>query len=200
MPVFAMTLFAATLSISPGPVNLIILSTALNHGAPSALRFVTGATLGFTALLVLTGLGLSATEYLPRLALDMIALIGAGIILWFGYGLLRSKGWDDLSDQPIPGFWQGVTLQWLNPKAWAACLSGVALFNLQGDTTGLLQFATLYCVVCFFGIGAWAVLGQGLTRYFHTQNRRRLLNIGLGLCLIGLALTLAAPTVMGLVD
>lgn len=192
IPLLPMALFAASLSLAPGPVNLIILSTALNHGVRAPLRFITGATLGFTALLVLTGLGLSATQALAQGWMDLLSCIGATVILYFGYGLLRAEGSLDTQNAPIPGFWQGAALQWLNPKAWIACLSGVALFNLQGKTLELIQFSTLYCVVCFCGIGAWAVLGHNLTRWLDTARKRRALNATLGACLILLALSLAA--------
>lgn len=199
IPFLPMALFAASLSLAPGPVNLIILSTALNHGVSAPLRFITGATVGFTALLILTGLGLSATQALPDGAVDVISCLGALVILYFGYGLLRAEGSLDTRQIPVPGFWQGAALQWMNPKAWIACLSGVALFNLQGKTLELMQFSALYFIVCFCGIGAWAVLGHNLTRLLNTARRRRMLNIGLGLCLMVLALSLSAPALLRLI-
>jgi threonine/homoserine/homoserine lactone efflux protein len=56
--IFAMCLFSLSMSISPGPVNLITLSTGVNHGFKNAMPFVSGATLGFTLLLLMVGLGL----------------------------------------------------------------------------------------------------------------------------------------------
>lgn len=195
MPFLSMTLFAAALSLAPGPVNLIILSTGVTHGARAALRFVVGATVGFTALLVLTGLGLSATRAFPEWVVDMISCLGALVVCYFGVQLIRARGGFASHAVPIPGFWQGAALQWMNPKAWIASLSGVAMFGLQGDTWGLMQFAALYFAVCFVGIGLWAPLGEWLSKGLNTPLRQRMFTITLGLCLIALALSLSAPAV-----
>ena len=51
--------FALDASISPGPVNVVALSSGASHGLSATLRHVAGATLGFVLLLVLAGLGLA---------------------------------------------------------------------------------------------------------------------------------------------
>jgi threonine/homoserine/homoserine lactone efflux protein len=52
---FAMLMFSLTMSISPGPVNMVIISSS--HGFRKTLPFVSGATIGFTLLLILVGFG-----------------------------------------------------------------------------------------------------------------------------------------------
>lgn len=53
---FAMFSFSLAMSISPGPVNMIILSSGVNYGAKRTIRYVSGATIGFTLLLLFVGL------------------------------------------------------------------------------------------------------------------------------------------------
>ena len=105
--IFAKLVFALTLSVAPGPVNLITLSTGLNHGARSALGFVFGATAGFTLLLALIGLGAQAVANQAQAVFDVLAVLGAGLILYFGVGLLRSDGAQDAAAAPVPSAWQG---------------------------------------------------------------------------------------------
>lgn len=54
--IIAMSLFALSMSISPGPVNLITFSSGLNYGFLPSLPFVAGAALGFTLLLVVVAI------------------------------------------------------------------------------------------------------------------------------------------------
>ena len=49
----SMAAFALAASISPGPVNIVALSSGAQYGFRPSLRHVSGATLGFTLLLVL---------------------------------------------------------------------------------------------------------------------------------------------------
>ncbi|MDP1136747.1 LysE family translocator, partial [Klebsiella pneumoniae] len=56
--ILPMTAFALAASISPGPVNLVCLSSGTRYPISRGLIFVTGATLGFIALFMTIGLGL----------------------------------------------------------------------------------------------------------------------------------------------
>lgn len=189
-PVIAMCAFALTLSISPGPVNVLTLSTGLNHGVRRAIPFVTGATVSFTMLLLAIGLGLGAlAESLGR-AFDLLAVLGAGLIAWFGFKLATATGSLSTEAAPIPTFWHGVMLQVLNPKAWGACIAAVAIFELQDAPAHLAIFVCLYGVICFLGIGSWAFFGQQVKRFLTSTMRLRVFNIALGLTLIALAIAL----------
>lgn len=57
-PALSMAAFALAISLTPGPVNPVALTSGARHGWRAATPHVFGATLGFTALLVLVGLGL----------------------------------------------------------------------------------------------------------------------------------------------
>ena len=77
MTVFlAMAVFSFVMSISPGPVNIITLSIGANSGFRSALPFVSGATVGFTLLLLLIGIGLGESVMSAPYFIDVISVIG----------------------------------------------------------------------------------------------------------------------------
>lgn len=54
---FAMFFFSLAMSISPGPVNMVIVSSGINYGIKRTMPYVSGATIGFTLLLLFIGLG-----------------------------------------------------------------------------------------------------------------------------------------------
>nr|BFE96380.1 hypothetical protein GCM10020185_69160 [Pseudomonas brassicacearum subsp. brassicacearum] len=57
--ILSMAAFALVASITPGPVNIVALSSGARYGFRATLRHVGGATLGFVLLLVLMGLGVA---------------------------------------------------------------------------------------------------------------------------------------------
>lgn len=66
--ILPMSAFALVASVSPGPVNLVCLSSGTRYPVSQGLVFVTGATLGFIALFIAIGLGLhSLLEHAPGL-------------------------------------------------------------------------------------------------------------------------------------
>jgi len=192
--IFAMTAFALIMSVSPGPVNVVTLSSGLNFGIFRTLPFVSGATVGFTALLVVFGLGMSQIIEANSTVLIPLKYGGAIYILYMAQKIAFATDTNAPEDQDEsrPSFLDGALLQWLNPKAWLACLSGVASFTVPDDGSSLLLFSTLYFVICFLGVGSWAILGsQVYRRPFINNNRQRLNKIlGAGLALVALYLCL----------
>lgn len=123
--------FALAASISPGPVNVVALSSGVSHGLRATLRHVAGATLGFVLLLVLAGLGLAELLRGWPAAAALIRWAGVAFLLWMGWTLWRSDGRSgggiaDAEPPPAPSVLQGAAMQWLNPKAWVAALAGSA--------------------------------------------------------------------------
>lgn len=55
-----MFIFSLTLSFSPGPVNMVIISSGAVHGFRKTFSFVSGATIGFTLLLIFICFGFYA--------------------------------------------------------------------------------------------------------------------------------------------
>ena len=78
----SMAAFALAASISPGPVNIVALSAGARYGLRASLRHVGGATIGFTALLVLVGLGLHELLLHWRWLTSAIQLAGVAFLLY----------------------------------------------------------------------------------------------------------------------
>lgn len=171
----AMCGFALASSATPGPVNIIGTMTGARHGAFRALRFVSGATASFLALLVIVGSGmLIGTEWVLALAWPM-TLAGSAYLLWMAWGLLRgSAGNPAASDLRIPGSWSGVVVQGLNPKAWLAVFSSLLTFvlPLEDRTTGMAVFTVLFGAICWLALAAWAWGGTRIGQsQMHVFNR-----------------------------
>lgn len=173
----SMAAFALAASISPGPVNLVALSAGTRHGFRASLRHVTGATVGFTLLLVMIGLGLH--EGLARWPglLDGIRWAGVAFLLYLAFKLAADDGrLAREAHEAGPSMLQGATMQWLNPKAWLASLAGMGAYAASGDLGMVWRFAALYFVICYLSIGCWAYAGAFLRRFLRHPAQVRLLN------------------------
>ena len=178
MSVFlSMSAFALAASISPGPVNLVALSAGARHGLRVSLRHVTGATVGFTLLLALTGLGLhTLLRHCPHLT-QAIQWAGVAFLLYMAYKLAVDDG--RLGErQPAqgPSLLYGAAMQWLNPKAWLASFAGMGVYATDGASALVWQFTTIYCVICYGSIACWAYAGTYLQHYLREPKHIRLFN------------------------
>ncbi|MFG6176992.1 LysE family translocator [Halomonas sp. THAF12] len=180
----SMAAFALAASLSPGPVNLVALGAGMRHGFRASLRHVTGATLGFTLLLVLVGLGLH--ELLARWpgVLDGVRWAGVAFLLYMAWRLAADDGrLQGTSPGAAPSWWVGATMQWLNPKAWLASMAGMGAYAAGGELHLVAWFAILYFVICYLSIGCWAYAGAYLKRFVDRPARVRRFNRGMAMLL-----------------
>jgi threonine/homoserine/homoserine lactone efflux protein len=189
--VVSMAVFALACSISPGPVNLVSLSCGARHGLRAALPHVTGATLGFILLLLLTGLGLHEVLNRWPWLTQVIRIAGVVFLLHLAYRLATSDGrLNAVQGQRRPSAFAGALMQWLNPKAWLACLAGMGAFVADGDVQWVGVFALIYLVVCWLSLASWAWAGASLHGYLNSAVRLRWFNRAMAVLLGGCAVYL----------
>ncbi|MBS67678.1 MAG: lysine transporter LysE [Pseudomonas sp.] len=189
----SMAAFALASSITPGPVNLVALNCGARFGFRASARHITGATVGFTLLLLLIGLGLY--ELLERAPMLMRGIQWGGVafLLYMVWRLAADDG--RLEAAAVgngPSALNGALMQWLNPKAWLASVAGMGLFAANGDVLRVWLFAGLYFAICYGSIACWAGAGAFLSRYLQEPGRVRWLNRTMALLLAGSALYLVA--------
>ncbi|MEJ5137231.1 MULTISPECIES: LysE family translocator [Acinetobacter] len=190
--IVSMFIFSLSMSISPGPVNLTILTSSMNYGVKATFAFISGATIGFTLLLASVCFGLYQMIVVYPVLLDVITILGTVLLLWIGLNILRAKGTvissQSQDEVKIPTFIQGALMQWLNPKAWIAAVAGTGLFSTGHIHAVLLVFVVIYFVVCYLSLLLWGIAGEKLASFLNTGNRARLFNIVMGLLLILISL------------
>jgi len=180
----AMFAFSLAMSITPGPVNMIILSSGVNYGIKRTIPYVSGATIGFTLLLLFIGLGFFQFIKAYPSFLTYLAIAGSLYIIYMGYKIASAKPDITVKNADVPKFYQGFLLQWINPKAWIACVSGVSIFSTAQSYDQFLIFSGIYFVVCYLSLAAWAILGDKVASLLNSQIRLRLFNVIMGLLLI----------------
>lgn len=183
-----MLLFSLAMSLSPGPVNLVILASGAVHGARRTVPFVTGATLGFACMLAGVGLVIGPVLSSHHLLTQGLRWGGLAFILYLAWRIAMSETAENEGSLSAPGWRHGAVVQCLNPKAWIACASGTALFAPAGDVPSVLCFVAVYGVVCGACLMAWAVLGQRVSQYLTTSLRKRLFNTAMGVAMAASAL------------
>ena len=182
--IFTMFIFSLTMSFSPGPVNMLIISSGAIHGFRKTLPLISGATTGFTLLLIVVCFGLYAAIEQYPLFFKYLNAAGALFILYLGYKIASSQPDLALQKTETPGFIQGFLMQWFNPKAWTACASGAALFSAPTTNPTVAVFIMIYFVVCYLSLASWAVIGDRVSMLLRSRQRIRTFNLLMGSSLI----------------
>ena len=164
--ILPMSAFVLAASISPGPVNLVCLSSGTRYPVSRGLIFVTGATLGFIALFVAVGLGLYSLLTVVPMLETLLRWGGVAFLLYLSIKLAMDSGQlPETGVDKAPGFGTGAIMQWLNPKAWLASASGIGAYTSANDLNQILLFASLYLPICWLSLACWVYAGAFLRRY-----------------------------------
>ncbi|MFY0731625.1 LysE family translocator [Pseudomonas sp. NFX15] len=190
----SMTAFALVASITPGPVNIVALSSGARFGFRASQRHVAGATLGFVLLLVLMGLGLhELLQQWPALT-EWVQWAGVAFLLYMAFKLAADNGQVQANEAAqAPSMLYGAIMQWLNPKAWLACVAGMGAFVADGEARLVWQFAAIYLVICYASVGCWAYAGTFLRGFLNNPAGMRLFNRAMALLLVVSAVYLLLP-------
>jgi threonine/homoserine/homoserine lactone efflux protein len=166
--ILPMIAFALAASISPGPVNLVCLSSGTRYPIHKGLIFVTGATLGFIALFITIGLGLYSVLMAVPAFNAFLHWAGIAFLVYLTIQLFRDNGRiSEDQQQSAPGFITGAIMQWLNPKAWLASASGIGAYTSGDSLSEILIFASLYLPICWLSLSCWVYAGAFLRRYIQ---------------------------------
>jgi threonine/homoserine/homoserine lactone efflux protein len=184
----SMAAFALAASISPGPVNIVALSSGARYGLRASLAHVTGATVGFVLLLVIVGFGLHEVLVQWPILTTAIQWAGIAFLLFMAYKLAADDGrLDTERASKRPSMKVGAAMQWLNPKAWLASVAGMGLFVANGEAALIWQFAAIYFVICYLSVGCWAYAGTFLRNYLKSATGVRVFNLSMASLLVGCA-------------
>ena len=164
---WALAAFAFVASITPGPNNLMLMTSGVKYGFGRTLPHLAGVVLGFALMIAVVGLGLDVLfERFPQI-LPIMRVAGSLYMVWLALKIALAKpiGKVESGGRPI-GFFAAAGFQWVNPKAWTMALSALATYaGVVDDYTGSVLFIAALCalitVPCCV---AWTLFGASLSR------------------------------------
>ena len=180
--------FSFVTSITPGPSNLILLSSGVTFGFRRSLPLAFGVSFGFLSMLLLVGLGVGQLLQANPTVYGLLRLACLGYVLWLAWKIATSRPPSGESGQasgsPV-SFLQAALLQWVNPKAWAVALIATVTYTATRDyALSLLLMILLFALVNLPSISTWALFGVALRRILRDPARVRAFNLAMALLLV----------------
>lgn len=187
MDIPALITLAFVASITPGPNNLMLLASGMNHGVRKTIPHVAGVSLGFGLLLFLVALGLGAIFERFSLVELTLKLLGAAYLAYLAWKVFHTTAVNagEGSASPLT-FIQAVAFQWVNPKAWVMGTTATStLLNPDASSVAAGAFAltAAFWVVNLPCICTWMFSGAFAARWVDDERRVRRINQTLGVLL-----------------
>ncbi|MGR3491590.1 MAG: LysE family translocator [Shimia sp.] len=171
--------FAFVSSITPGPNNLMLMASGANYGLRRTLPHMLGVGLGFTAMVVLVGLGLMQVfEAVPG-SYTALRAVSVVYLLWLawriGSAAPKAPHAPEATGRPMT-FLEAAAFQWVNPKAWAMALTAITNYAPERSLGGVLVVAVVFGAINLPAVSSWTVLGQQMRRFLTSPTRLRAFN------------------------
>jgi len=173
-----LVLFAAAVTLTPGPNVVLVTASAANFGFRRTVPQMLGITFGFGSMVLATGLGLAGVVHAePRLH-TVLKYAGAAYLLYLAWRIARADAAGASARARPIGFVEATLFTCMNPKAWVSALGAAAAFTTVGGNL-LLESAMIAGVLaafCLLSAAVWAGLGTVIGRYLANPRVRRIFN------------------------
>ncbi len=178
MDYLALSLFAISSSITPGPNNMMMLASGVNYGFRASVPHLLGISLGFCFMIVAVGLGLAALFTQLPILHTLLKVAGTLYMLWLAYKIATSTGKIEGKNGTPMTFLQACAFQWVNPKAWMMALGALATCPVAGLAymPQVLVLALLFSALNLPSVAVWLGLGTVLKRYLDQPAYLKIFN------------------------
>jgi Putative threonine efflux protein len=183
----ALLSFSFVSSATPGPNNIMLLSSAVTFGFWRTLPHMLGVAIGFVVLLLAVGSGLGAAlTAFPALHI-VLKVVGGTYLVYLAYRIATSGGINaEAAEKTRPlSFLGAAAFQWANPKGWVMAVTAMATYTDPAN-----YWPTMLLVVLVFGlvnlpsITIWTVAGMLLRNFLADPLRLRIFNITMAVLLV----------------
>ena len=195
--------FVMAMSYTPGPNNLMVMSSSALFGVRRTLPHWVGMNLGFNIMLVAAIFGLG--ELVERFPVLLIAVkIGGAIWLaWMSWLFAQAAIWPLPADQRKAGktrtrpfrLHEAALFQWVNPKAMMMTVSAAGAYVALADSAperAAIMVATFLVFGAPAGL-AWMFAGGAIRRFMDDPRWARILNAAIA----GIIALTLAPILFG---
>lgn len=171
-------------ALTPGPNNILALSSVNQYGLRRSIRVLMGMTAGFLVLMLACGaFTFTLISLLPSLT-RWLVWIGAGYILWLAWRIAsHSPTTSNGSGHPL-SFWVSFWLQFANVKIILYGITALSAFVLPytQDIFWVTAVSILLAVIGCVGNLVWALAGHLFQSLFRRHGQG--VNLVLALLLV----------------
>jgi threonine/homoserine/homoserine lactone efflux protein len=188
-PLFiAFVVFAVVMFFTPGPNNIMLLSSGLTYGFRRTLPHVAGIAIGFAFMIGAVGIGFGAVFIAYPVLQTILKFAGAAYLIYLAAAIAMSEpvsaGQDNQRGGPMT-FWGAAAFQWVNVKGWVMVIgtitayAGIASFpwNIAIQTALSLLLGVVSCAT-------WALFGSALRPLLTSRRMVRAFNVVMAILLL----------------
>jgi len=183
----ALVVFGAVMAFTPGPNNVMVLSSGLTYGFRRSLPHIAGIAFGVSFMVAATGLGLGAIFIAYPVLQTILKYAGIAYLVYLAFVIASSDSVASGQDNqrgPLT-FWAAVLFQWVNVKGWVMAIGIITAYSaVAGFPWNIVIQAALMFVMAGLSSLVWALFGSSLRRVLTSPRAVRAFNVVMALLLL----------------
>jgi threonine/homoserine/homoserine lactone efflux protein len=195
--------FAFIASITPGPNNLLLMSSGALFGWRPTLPHLGGIQIGFAIVMTSAVFGLGKLVDAWPWLVTLVRVAGASWLAWLSLRFFKAAVRDGDTESRMEAapisrpfrFYEALLFQWVNPKAIVAAISTAGAYIAIADEAWqrAIVMVSVFLTVGGIGCATWMIAGEKLSRYMSSGKSATWINAAMG----ALILLMAAYILLG---
>lgn len=183
----AFLMFALVMFFTPGPNNIMLLSSGLTYGFRRTIPHIAGITIGFAFMVAAVGLGLGTIFIAYPVLQTILKYLGAAYLIYLAWqiGMAEPSAPEQDNSRGPMTFWGAAMFQWVNAKGWVMVIGTITAYaaiasfpwNILIQTVISLAMGAVSTVV-------WALFGMALRPILTSRAAVRAFNVVMALLLL----------------
>lgn len=160
--------FAFVSTFTPGPNNIMLMTSGANVGFMRTLPHMLGITIGFSMMVLLVGVGLTGLFQAYPLLQQILHVVCLTYLVYLAIKIARSRPVGTAQEYKPMSFVSAVLFQWVNPKGWSMALTAVSVYNESASWLQLILISLVFALVNIPSVSIWTAAGKQLS-YWMTH-------------------------------
>src|SRR5579862_3194912 len=171
---------------TPGPNNIMVMSSGLTYGFRRTLPHIAGVTIGFAFMVGAVGLGFGTIFIAFPVLQTVLKYAGAAYLVYLAVMIA-------MSGPPKPGetgrgpmtFWGAALFQWVNVKGWVMVIGTITAYAaIASFPWNIVIQTTLSLLLVMVSSITWTMFGSSLRPLLTSGRAVRTFNIVMALLLL----------------
>jgi threonine/homoserine/homoserine lactone efflux protein len=184
---FAFVLFAAVMFFTPGPNNIMVMSSGLTYGFRRTLPHMAGVSFGFAFMVGAVGFGLGTIFIAYPVLQTILKYLGAAYLIYLAIVIALSGPVEgsEVDGRGPMSFWGAAMFQWVNVKGWVAVIGTITAYAAIASYPFNILIQTLISLA--MGVGStvtWTLFGTALRPLLTSERAVRAFNVVMAVLLL----------------
>jgi threonine/homoserine/homoserine lactone efflux protein len=185
---FAFIVFATVMFFTPGPNNIMLLSSGLTYGFRPTLPHILGITFGFAFMVGAVGIGLGTVFLAYPILQAILKWAGVAYLVYLAAAIAMSEPVKPEEGGRRKGpmtFIGAAMFQWINAKGWVMVISTITAYAaIAAFPLNIAIQVAISLVLGIFSCTAWAMFGSALRPLLSSRLAVRIFNLVMAILLL----------------